>query len=424
MSDLSPDHTCATAWYVPGRIEVLGKHTDYAGGNSLLAAVDRGVTVRGTALPADPEPADPNQGPVIRARSTALPGEYLLRAGQPLDAPEGHWAHYLQTVIDRLTANFGELAAADLTISSTLPLASGMSSSSALIVGMALALIDLNDIEQSPAWREAISDRIDLAGYAACIENGMSFKNLAGHRGVGTFGGSEDHTGMLCTAPDHLGLFSFCPITEQDQVAFPADLSFVVIVSGVSAEKTGAAKDAYTRVSLSMKDLVEQWNQATGRQDPVIADALASGYTDGERNALAILVELAAQDPYQAGRFAQFVDESTRIIPAAVQALAEGDLPRFGSLVDESMAGAVTGLGNQIPETIALARLAREHGALAASAFGAGFGGSVYALVPTTDAEQFADTWLKAYAHEFPEAAARATVLATRPDTPARRLQD
>lgn len=409
--------TESTAWYVPGRIEVLGKHTDYAGGNSLLAAVDRGVSVRGTVLPTDPA-----EGPLVVARSTSLPGDHILKAGQTPDLPEGHWANYLQTVIDRLTANFGELASAELTISSNLPLASGMSSSSALIVGMALALVDLNGIEQTQAWQQAISDRIDLAGYLACIENGMSFKGLAGHRGVGTFGGSEDHTGMLCTAPGQLGWFSFCPITEQGQVPFPSDLSFVVIVSGVSAEKTGAAKDAYNRVSLSMRDLVGKWNAATGRHDEVVADALASGTTLEGRDALTVLTELASSDEYQAGRFAQFVDESTRIIPAAVEALRAGDLTTFGTLVDESMAGAITGLGNQIPETIALTELARKHGAVAASAFGAGFGGSVYALVPTTGAELFADTWLKEYAGLFPDAAARATVLATRPDTPARRI--
>lgn len=402
------DHT---AWFVPGRIEVLGKHTDYAGGQSLLAAVDRGVTVTGTALPPGEE------GSVVVARSTALPGDHVLKPGGTPQFPDGHWTHYLQTVIDRLTANFGELRPAELTIDSNLPLASGMSSSSALVVGMALALVDLNGIEDQPAWREAIADRIDLAGYLACIENGMSFKNLAGHRGVGTFGGSEDHTGMLCTAPGRLGRFAFCPIREVEQVPFPEGHTFVVIVSGVSAEKTGPARDAYNRVSLSMRELVSRWNERTGRTDEVVADALDSG-----PDALATLTELAADDEYLAGRFAQFVDESTRIIPAASRALAQGDLTTFGTLVDESMAGAVTGLGNQVPQTIALARIARDLGAVAASAFGAGFGGSVYALVPVADAELFADRWLTAYAREFPEAAAGATVLATVPDTPARRL--
>ena len=55
-----------SAWFVPGRLEVFGKHTDYAGGNSLLAAVDRGVTV---------EVKDANAG--IVATTTISPGEEL-----------------------------------------------------------------------------------------------------------------------------------------------------------------------------------------------------------------------------------------------------------------------------------------------------------------------------------------------------------
>ena len=77
------------------------------------------------------------------------------------------------------------------------------------------------------------------------------------------------------------------------------------------------------------------------------------------------------------------------IVPGAADALAEGDLDRFGALVDRSQAGAEAALGNQVPETIHLQRSARRLGARAASAFGAGFGGSVWALVAATGAETF-----------------------------------
>ena len=68
-----------------------------------------------------------------------------------------------------------------------------------------------------------------------------------------------------------------------------------------------------------------------------------------------------------------------------------------------------------MPETIALARLAREGGAHAASAFGAGFGGSVWALVDAAGAEEFRDDWLARYAALHPIAAARADAFITRP---------
>jgi galactokinase len=100
-------------------------------------------------------------------------------------------------------------------------------------------------------------------------------------------------------------------------------------------------------------------------------------------------------------RFCQFVLESEKIIPAAGDALERGDLRAFGALVDESQNAAEIGLGNQIPETIELARMARELGAVAASSFGAGFGGSVWAMVSQADAEEFCEQWKEKYFARF-----------------------
>jgi galactokinase len=98
-------------------------------------------------------------------------------------------------------------------------------------------------------------------------------------------------------------------------------------------------------------------------------------------------------------RFEQFLLESETIIPQAGDALARGDLKSFGSLVDQSQHATEHLLGNQVPETVWLAAEARALGAHAASAFGAGFGGSVWALVDRSDAEHFATRWRQAYQH-------------------------
>src|SRR2546430_15361358 len=113
--------------------------------------------------------------------------------------------------------------------------------------------------------------------------------------------------------------------------------------------------------------------------------------------------------------FRSFFEESERIIPETVARLAAYDVDGIGPLVDRSQHLAERLLGNQIPETIALARAARDLGALASSAFGAGFGGSVWALVPDRDHRTFLDRWDAAYRHDFPAAAARAQVFVTRP---------
>ncbi|MDO5066805.1 MAG: galactokinase family protein [Propionibacteriaceae bacterium] len=394
-------------WFVPGRLEVFGTHTDYAGGNSLLAAVDRGITV---------ELEDAAEG--ISATTTAAPGEELtLIPGEPNDLPAGHWGGYLQAVLDRLRLNFGELKPARITVDSTLPLASGMSSSSALVVALALALVDHNGFREREEWQANIHSQVDLAGYMACFENGMSFGTLAGEKGVGTFGGSEDHTAMLCCRADALTRFRFCPIREGETVPFPMRWTFVVGVSGVLAEKTGAALESYNRASLLTREIVEAWNDATGDEAVTIGDVLA-----GDEDAWEGIHAVVAHDEELTARLRAFLTESEELIPAAVAALSEGDLDRFGELAERSQHNAEVNLGNQIPETMRMQRLARELGAKAAASFGAGFGGSVWALVPVEEADVFATTWLERYVAEFPKLKDRASTLVTRPGAPARRL--
>ena len=75
---------------------------------------------------------------------------------------------------------------------------------------------------------------------------------------------------------------------------------------------------------------------------------------------------------------------------------------------------AVSLLGNQVAESRALARLARDQGAFAASSFGAGFGGSVWALVEEEAAHGFADRWLAGYRELYPDLA-RVEAFVTRP---------
>ncbi|SHI77945.1 galactokinase [Tessaracoccus bendigoensis DSM 12906] len=394
-------------WFVPGRLEVLGKHTDYVGGRSLLAAVDRGITIELTE----------SDEPGIVASSTAVEGEQHLVAGTDPQLPKGHWANYVQAVLDRLQLNFGELKPARIVIDSDLPLASGMSSSSALVVAVSLALVDHNGFRERDEWKANVKNDIDLAGYMATMENGLTFGTLEGLRGVGTFGGSEDHTAMLCCHPSQLTEFTFCPIVEGESVDLPDDLTFVVAVSGVLAEKTGAALEHYNSLSINARRLAELWNDATGNEHATVADALAS-----DDDALEGLRAVAAHDEELTRRLNAFVTESQVAIPRAVAALRSGDLEAFGAAADLSHRNADEVLGNQIPETNRLQALAREFGAIGSAGFGAGFGGSVWALVPAEGAAEFGEKWLRAYLVEYPQWEATASIVLTRPGGPARRL--
>ena len=114
-------------------------------------------------------------------------------------------------------------------------------------------------------------------------------------------------------------------------------------------------------------------------------------------------------------RVEQFRIENFEIIPAVIELLANGRIDEIGDAIDLSQENAERLLGNQIGETAFLQRSAREIGAVAASAFGAGFGGSVYAIVQASDAESFCKEWKRAYAQRFPQHIRSSQFFTTRP---------
>lgn len=405
-----------TAWRVPGRVEVLGKHTDYAGGSVLVGAVDRAITARARRV----------SGPPGSLTATTDCGDPVtLRAGVDPGLEPGHWGRYLQTVLDRLTLNFGAGAAAHLSLSSDLPPASGMSSSSALVCATALALASLNGWDEDPRWVESMPDRLSLAGYLAAVEGGRAWRDLPGTSGVGTRGGSEDHTGMLCGAQDRLLLAGFDPMRIDQTISFPTQWALVVGVSGVLAHKTGAALEDYNRGPSTVQAVLARWNETTGRADASLAGAVRHlvGEATGEQAAgdPALKELLGLCEPgYERQRIEQFLIESLVLVPAGARMIAAAD-PGVGEVLRRSQELADRGLGNQVPQTRLMVSLACQAGAIGASSFGAGWGGSVYALVRADDAEAFAAQWLGAYRDREP-GAEQAAVIVTRPGPGACRL--
>jgi len=406
----------AVAAYVPGRVEFLGKHTDYAGGRGLLMAVDRGFRMV----------AAPRGDGLLRFRSIE-PDETVERFpfGRTPPHEPGHWVNYVATVARRVAMNFAgqvELRGADIAFVSDLPMAAGMSSSSALMVSTFLTLSAINRLDRTAAYRAEIDSRLTLAEYLGCVENGQSFGSLAGEAGVGTFGGSEDHTSMLCCKEGRLSQFSFAPAVFERDIAFPADVELVVASSGVRAVKTGAAREQYNRASLRARRAAEAFNRATGRQCPHLRAVVEQVGPDGMMDALAAIrrgsdsgdEELALPE-----RFEQFFREDQEIVPAVGDALLAGKLDAIGPLIDASHVGADRGLANQVEQTNFLQASARRLGAIAASCFGAGFGGSVWAMIDSPHVGQFVESWKNAYAERFPDEAAAADFFITRPGQPA-----
>jgi galactokinase len=175
----------------------------------------------------------------------------------------------------------------------------------------------------------------------------------------------------------------------------------------------------YNRASRLVDQLTEIWNRRTGRRDASLAEVVSSG-----PRAFARLEEMLNDDDEQSrtallARLRHFVRESEELVPRAASALERQDLEAFGSWVDRSQELAARLLGNQIAETVWLASSARQLGAVAASAFGAGFGGSVWAMVRQEEEADFLARWSAGYAARFPERAASSNFFCTGAGGPA-----
>lgn len=381
------------AWWVPGRVEVLGKHTDYAGGLVLNCATDVGMMVV----------ACPRTDNLVTVTSAGRRLELPLQASSE---PVSGWGTYVATVVRRLAKHFPHMTTgADIAIAANLPAASGMSSSSAVVIGMHHALAYINNLHERADYRAAITSPDDLVVYLGCHENGASFRNLTGDQGVGTAGGSQDHAAIVRSRAHALNIWNFAPLHLQDTVTWPKNLSLSVAVSGILAEKTSNAREGFNRISSRAKGATAAWNKARGRNDANLGSALAVA------SANEVLSTITDADLRQ--RAEQMIFESQTIIPAAVTALKAGDFAAFGAQVAHSQRLAETHLGNQVPETIDLVRLALEHGAVAASAFGAGFGGSVWAAFKENDNRS--NAWLEAYRRVHPHVASSASLHTVHP---------
>lgn len=405
----------SSAYWVPGRIEFLGKHTDYAGGRSLLCATERGICLCASERP----------DRRLRMRDARTGEDVECSLDPDLVPPAGDWRAYPMTVARRIARDFrGDLRGADIIFASDLPPAAGLSSSSALIVATFLALADINHLTSRIEYRRSIHTIEELAGYLGAVESGQRFGALAEDLGVGTAGGSEDHTAILCARAGALVQYAFCPVRFERSITLPRDCCFVIATSGVRAEKTGGARERYNQAALAVQAILDCWRHESGRDDATLASALASSADAPDR--LRGFVGKGRTGAFTAEdlvrRLEHFLTEDGEIIPATADALQRGSLDRAGVLVDRSQASAESLLGNQVPETTTLASTARALGAAAASSFGAGFGGSVWALVRANDAAIFQRRWLEAYASRCPEYADRVRAFSTRAGPAAIRL--
>lgn len=379
-------------YFVPGRIELVGKHVDYAGGRSLTVATELAIRARATTI----------GEPLIRLRRAA--GEVAMDVALSPNAKATglRSSAYVTAVARRFARDFPHARkGVAIELQSNLPTSAGLSSSTALVVTIALAFVDANDLGDDERWSVAIPTPIAFAEYVAAIETGEAYGDFPADGGVGVRGGAQDHVAIVCAEEGMAGQFHYLPAQLERRVAWPDDHVIAIGVSGVHATKTGNAKAAYNRLADAMRSKNEDRGPKTDDRGPK---------TEGGTRDVA-------------ARREQFREETEIIVPGVGDAIRDRDWRALGTLVDRSQSLAESVLRNQVPETIHLARAARELGAVAASAFGAGFGGAVWAMIPREDAGRFMAAWCTSYERAFPARRARAKWSVTRPAGAARRVR-
>ncbi len=195
---------------------------------------------------------------------------------------------------------------------------------------------------------------------------------LGGDHGVGTSGGSEDHTAILLSQAGRLTWYRYHPVMPQGRIDLGPDLVFVIAASGIAADKTGSARDQYNRASDARAGDPHAVARARGRlqeggtsarqeggtsvppSDPVTLGDVLDADPDAAGQ-LRRLLSVVASSPFSpealGARLEHFIVEDRQVLPAAVEALSAGRLAEFGALVDRSQEAAETLLGNQVPET-------------------------------------------------------------------------
>jgi galactokinase len=313
----------------PGRVNLIGEHTDYNEGLALPFAIDRGVTVT----------AEPLSGDRVVARALDLRAEDEF----PLAAPERAkgWRAFVRGAVAELTAAGHALRPCRLTIESDLARGVGLSSSAALEAALCLALLAVAG-EDEPA------DRRELAKLCSRVENDW----------VGAHTGLLDQLASLCSEPGHAVRIDF---TSLELEPVPLELGDWTLVTLDSGAVHSIAYSGYNERRRECGEACEALGIGSLRE---------AREQDLER----------LPEPLQS-RARHVLTESARV-DATVAALRAGDLEAVGRALDASHASLRDDYQASVPEVERTVERLKAAGAAGARMVGGGFGGAVLALLP------------------------------------------
>ncbi len=330
----------------PGRVNLIGEHTDYNDGFVLPCAIDYQTVIS----------ASPRQGSVVRVVAADYDNQqdsFDLKE-EIVAHPDYLWANYVRGVVKFLMARGYQLTGADLVISGNVPQGAGLSSSASLEVAVGQAFKALNHLEISQA---------DIA------LNGQQAENQF----VGCNCGIMDQFISALGEEGHALLID-CRSLETRAVTMPAGFDVVIVNSNVRrglvdseyntrrAQCEAAARHFGVK---ALRDLsIEQFNARAAELDPVVAQ-----------------------------RARHVITENARTLEAA-DVLARGDMTRMAVLMAESHASMRDDFAITVPPIDALVEMIKAEIGTAGGVrmTGGGFGGCIVALVPHALTEQVCAT--------------------------------
>lgn len=329
----------------PGRVNLIGEHTDYNGGFVFPAALTLATTVL----------ARPRADRKIRMVATDL--KRVVEADlDDLQAGRGlKWGNYQLGVADELQKAGFPLVGCDLLYEDKVPLGSGLSSSAAIEVATAFALISLGAGD-----KPANIDPVRMAKISQTAE----------HNYVGVMCGIMDQFASAMGKKDH-AIFLDCLTLEYEWVPLVMEGVSIVIANTNHKRSLGEGKynERRAECEAGLEILKQSLPGITCLRDVSAADFAKFGET--------------IENPVVRNRVAHIVYEDDRVL-RSVEALKKGDLVLFGQLMDQShdsLRDLYEVTGTKLDALVDAFRACE--GVIGSRMTGAGFGGCAVALVRT-----------------------------------------
>ena len=375
MSDLARDFATAFGFSpthqarAPGRVNLIGEHTDYNDLPVFPMALQWNVQI---AL-------RPRSDGVVRLHNTRAdfdPVEFEIAPGIEA-SPPGDWSNYVKAPANELARRCAIWRGFDGLLTSDVPVAAGLSSSSAVVTAVGLALAHVNEV--------AVDDPLEPAEIFADAE-----------RFTGTRGGGMDQAISLAGRAGCAVRIDFAPL-RITHVPVPEDWCFVVADTGHPARKSGPAQKLYNLRRAECEEALD-----------LLGTSLVEGGSVPRRpNSYPQLLRVLGPDEaLLAGertldgnllkRFRHVIGEAKRV-DAAVDLLRAAEPVEFGNLMDASHASLRVDYLVSSGELDELVELAMEGGAYGARLTGAGLGGCIVALADRGSVEDVLSSLLEGY---------------------------